>query len=117
MDQGTPQQHLAQTEQHIAEGVVHLARQWALIIELDRAGHDTEEARAILDSLMETQVLHEQDRELLLGLASQRASIRQEDAQRWARLWEIETHAIELLRHPAPDTFLGRQHSASVREP
>src|SRR5215471_18386455 len=120
MDQGALQQHLAQAERHIAQGVVHLARQRALIAELDRAGHDTEEARAILDTLMETQVLHEQDREHLLGLASQRGdrataerpktyrceSIGQEDAQRWTRLWEMEKHAIELLRHPAPDTFL-----------
>jgi len=117
MDQGTLQQHLAQTERHIAQGVVHLARQRALIAKLDRAGHETdetEEARAILDSLIETQVLHQQDRERLLGLASQRATIRQEDAQRWTRLCEMEMHAIELLRHPTPNTFLGRQHSASI---
>ena len=113
MDQAL-QQHLAQTKRHIARGEVHLARQRALIAKLDRAGHDTEEARAILDSLMETQVLHQQDREFLLGLASQRASIRQEDAQRWTRLWEMEKHAIELLKHSAPDIFLGRQHSASI---
>jgi hypothetical protein len=116
MDQAL-QQHLAQTERHIARGEVHLARQRALIAELDRAGHDTEEARAILDSLMETQVLHEQDRERLLGLASKRGNIRQEDAHRWARLWEMETHASRLLKHPAPDTFLGRQRGASVSVP
>src|SRR5215475_14165265 len=92
MDQAELQQHLAQTEQHIAQGVAHLARQRALIVELGRAGHDTEEARAILDSLMETQVLHEQGRDRLLVLLSQRTSIRQEDAQQWARLWEMETH-------------------------
>lgn len=122
MDQEALQQHLAQIERHIAQGVVHLARQRALIAELDRAGHDTGQARAILDTLMETQVLHEQDREHLLGLASQRedrataerpkiyraTNIRQEDAQRWTSLWEMEKRAIELLRHPAPDTFLGR---------
>jgi hypothetical protein len=131
VDQGALQQHLAQAERHIARGVVHLARQRELIAELDRAGHDTEEARAILDTLMETQVLHLHDRELLLGLVSQRedrataerpkiyrpASIRQENAQRWTRLWEMKRCAIELLRHPAPDTFLGRQHSASVLLP
>ena len=109
MDQVELQRHLAQTEQHIAQGVAHLARQRALIVELGRAGHDAEEARTILDTLMETQVLHEQDRERLLCLASQRTIVRQEDAQRWMRLWEMETRAIELLRHPAPDTFLGRR--------
>jgi hypothetical protein len=131
MDQGALQQHVAQAERHISRGVVHLAQQWALIAELDRAGHDTEEARAILDTLMETQVLHQQDRERLLRLISQgedrataewprihrSASIRQEDAQRWTRFWEIEKRAIELLRHPAPDTFLGRQRSASILLP
>ena len=131
MDQGVLQQHLAQAERHIAQGVVHLARQRVLITELHRAGHDTDEARAILDSLMETQVLHQQDRERLLRLASQRedrataerpkayqpASIRQEDAQRWTRLWEMEQQAIELLRHPPPDTFLGRKHIASIPLP
>jgi hypothetical protein len=126
MDQGTLQQHLAQAERHIARGVVHLARQRELIAELDRAGHDTEEARAILDTLMETQILHLQDRELLLGLLSQREDrataqgpktyrpTRQEDAQRWTRLWEMERCANKLLSYPAPDTFLGRQHSASI---
>jgi hypothetical protein len=112
MDRVELQQHLAETEQHIAQGVAHLARQRALIDELGHGGHDTEEARAILDTLMETQVLHEQDRERLHGLASQRTITRQEDAQRWMRLWEMETHAIELLKHPAPDTFLGRQRRA-----
>ena len=117
MDQGVLQQHLAQAERHIAQGVVHLARQRVLIAELHRAGHATDEARAILDSLMETQVLHEQDRERLLGLASKRGNIRQEDAHRWARLWEMEKQAIELLRHPPPDTFLGRKHIASIPLP
>jgi hypothetical protein len=131
MDQGALQHHLAQAERHIARGVVHLARQRELIAELDRAGHDTEEARAILDTLMETQVLHLQDRDFLLGLASQRehrataerpkiyrpTSIRHEDAQRWRCLWEMEERAVELLSHPAPDTFLGRQHSASILLP
>jgi len=116
MDQAL-QQHLAQTERHIARGKVHLARQRALIAALDRAEHDAEEARAILDSLMETQVLHEQDRERLLGLVSQRSSFRQEDEHRWTRLWEMETHASQLLRHPAPDTFLGRQRGASISLP
>lgn len=46
MDQ--EQQHLAQTERHIAQGVVHLARQLALIAELDSG--QTEDAQAILKS-------------------------------------------------------------------
>jgi hypothetical protein len=80
---------------------------------------------------MEAQVLHQQGRERLLGLAPQRehrataerlklyrpANIRREDAQRWARLCEMEKRAIELLKHPAPDTFLGRQQNASILLP
>jgi hypothetical protein len=119
MDQAALHRYLAQAERHIARGVVHLARQRALIDELGDAGQDTEEARTILDTLMQTQALHQQDRERLLDI-SQRpklyrpSSIRQEDAERWTRLWEMEQHAIELLRHPAPDTFLGRQRRASI---
>ena len=94
MDQWTLQQRLALAERHIARGAVHLAQQRALIAELDRAGHDIEEAQAILDSLMEAQVLHQQGCERLLRLAPQRehrataerpklyrpANIRREDA-------------------------------------
>src|SRR5215471_2286954 len=119
MDRRALLQRLAQAERHIAEGMVHLARQRALIAELTRAGHDSEEACVILDTLMETQLLHEQEREHLQRLASQPEhsataerpktyrpdSIRQEDAQRWARLWEMEQLATKLLRHPVPSTF------------
>jgi len=129
MDRWALLQHLAQAERHVAEGMVHLARQRALIAELTQAGHDSEEACAILDTLMETQLLHEQEREHLLRLASQPEhgataeqpktyrpdSIRQEDAQRWARLWEMEQRASKLLSHPAPSTFLGRQRGDSVQ--
>jgi hypothetical protein len=131
MDQGALRQNFAQAERHIARGLVHLARQRALIDELDRAGHDTKTAWAILDTLTETQTLHEQDRDHLLRLASQRddrataerhqvyrlADIRQEDAQRWTRLWEMEKRSIELLRYSVPDIFLGRQQSASILLP
>jgi len=128
MDRRALLQHLAQAERHIAEGMVHLARQRALIAELTRAGYDSEEACVILDTLIETQLLHEQEREHLLRLASQPEhsataeqpktyrpdSIQQEDAQRWASLWEMERRATKLLRHPAPSTFLGRQRGDSI---
>jgi hypothetical protein len=119
MDQNILRQYLVQTERHIARSMVHLARQRALFAELDRDGHDTGEARAILQTLTEALALHERDRERLLGLMSQRKgramqrltiyrSLRQEDDQRCTRLTEMERQAAELLRHPAPDTFLGR---------
>jgi hypothetical protein len=124
MDQNTLRQYLAQAERHIARSMVHLARQRALFAELDRDGHDTEEARAILKTLTEALALHERDRERLLGLMSQRKgratrltiyrAVRQEDDQRWRRLSEMERQAVELLRHPAPDTFLGRPLARST---
>jgi hypothetical protein len=49
MDRALLLQHLAQAERHVAEGEQHLLRQEELIAELDRDGHDTEEARVILD--------------------------------------------------------------------
>jgi len=40
MDRQTMLEHLAMAERHVAEGVIHLSRQRALIAELDRDGHD-----------------------------------------------------------------------------
>ena len=126
---------LAEVERHIARGVAHLARQAALIAQLDRDGHDTELARAIFDTLRETLVLHQQDRERMLaasrrvtsarencGIVAQPtiyrpADIRNEDAQRAARLTEMQTRAVDLLRYPAPDTFLGCQHQVVIPLP
>jgi hypothetical protein len=53
MDRALLLQHLAEAERHVAEGERHLAKQEALIAELSRGGHDTEEARRILDTLRE----------------------------------------------------------------
>jgi hypothetical protein len=128
MDRNALRRYLAQTERHIARGKVHLARQQAMIADLARGGHKTEEALAILHTLRQTQALHLQGRERLVGLAAQREhprvagqviyrSVRLEDAQRSARLREMEEKAIELLRHPVPDTFLGRQHNAFIPLP
>lgn len=47
-------------------GVVHLARQEALIAELEQDGHDAEAARAILATFRQTQALHQQDHERLV---------------------------------------------------
>jgi hypothetical protein len=66
MDRGVLLQHLAQAERHVAEGEQLLLRQEELIAELDRDGHDTEEARVILDTLRETQALHLQDRDRII---------------------------------------------------
>ncbi|SFH81178.1 hypothetical protein [Bradyrhizobium sp. Gha] len=61
------QQHLAMAERHVALGEDHLARQEALVAELDRDGHDTADALAILATMRETQRLHLQDRDRLLA--------------------------------------------------
>lgn len=66
MDQNIVRQHLVETERHIARGVVHLARQEALIAELEQDGHDAEAARAILATFRQTQALHQQDHERLV---------------------------------------------------
>ena len=49
MDRNILLQHLAQTERHIAEGEEHLAQQALLIEKLERHGHDSEDARALLN--------------------------------------------------------------------
>ncbi|MGY3530350.1 hypothetical protein [Bradyrhizobium sp. USDA 4452] len=67
MDRVILEQHLALAERHAAQGRQHVARQENLIAELDRDGHDTTEARKVLDTLRITQALHEQDVERILG--------------------------------------------------
>ncbi|WP_050405829.1 hypothetical protein [Bradyrhizobium embrapense] len=67
MDRVILEQYLALAERHAAQGRQHVARQENLIAELDRDGHDTTEARKVLDTLRITQALHEQDVERILG--------------------------------------------------
>ncbi|UFW46500.1 MULTISPECIES: hypothetical protein [Bradyrhizobium] len=66
MDRRILEEHLALARRHANMGAQHIARQEGLIAELDRDGHDTAEARKILNTLRETQRLHEQDVERLL---------------------------------------------------
>lgn len=54
-------QQLVEAERHIAQSEEHISTQEGLIAELDRDGHDTTEARAILDTLRQTQAVHRQD--------------------------------------------------------
>jgi hypothetical protein len=60
-------QHLALAERHVALGEAHLARQEALIARLDRDGHDTTDACAILTTMRHTQALHLEDRNRILA--------------------------------------------------
>ena len=61
------QQPLAMAERHVALGEHHLARQEALIAELDRDGHDTADALKLLATMRATQRLHRQERNRLLA--------------------------------------------------
>lgn len=58
--------HLAEAERHIVQGETHLARQFALIAELERRGHDTRCAQAVLTTMRKAQALYQQDRERIL---------------------------------------------------
>lgn len=60
------QQHLEIVERHVAQGKRQLARQEALIADLERAGHDLTDARKVLATMRDTQSLHEQDRDRIL---------------------------------------------------
>ncbi len=66
MQRAALQHDLAQAERHVARGGRHLARQEAIIAELDRDGHDTTEALKMLATMRATQALHEQDVRRLL---------------------------------------------------
>jgi hypothetical protein len=57
---------LYQAERHVASGERHIARQHDLIAELQRDGHDTTEAKALLKKFEELQTMHLNDRDRLL---------------------------------------------------
>jgi len=67
MDRATLREHLNQARRHAALGKHHLARQEALVAELDRNGHDTTAAMGVLATMRRTQELHELDIERLLS--------------------------------------------------
>ena len=66
MDRAMLHEHLAIAERHIADGLKLLAKQEALISELDRHQHDIEAALAVLATMRETQSLHFGDRDRIL---------------------------------------------------
>ena len=67
MDRTLVLEHLAQTERHVAQGVERLAKQEAIVTDLERDGHDTKWAEVLLATMRETHSLHLQDRERLLN--------------------------------------------------
>lgn len=58
-------EHLAMTERHVALGIGLIARQVAVVADLRRGGHDTEQAAELLQLLEETQMLHKDHRDRL----------------------------------------------------
>ena len=66
------ERHLAEAEKAVVDGRVRIASQVQIIADLKRGDHDTTAAEALLNTLMETQRLHEEHRHRLrrdLGLA------------------------------------------------
>jgi hypothetical protein len=59
------ERHLAESEKDVVEGRVHIANQIRIIEDLKAGGHDTTVAEALLNTLMETQRLHENYRDRL----------------------------------------------------
>lgn len=90
MDRAMMQRHLAQAEWRVAEAEAHLARQRALVRNLERDGHGARAARVFLRSLEETHALHLEDRDRI------RAQLgRAEKASRTPR-----SAAAEMMRAP-----------------
>ena len=60
------QQHLAQAERYAAEVKRLIARQEGLFANLAKDGHDTTDARKVLETLRDTQAIHDADVRRLL---------------------------------------------------
>jgi hypothetical protein len=67
MPQWRLMENLALADEHIALGAKHVARQREIIAELERDGHDTTKACALLAEFEELQAMHIADRDRLLG--------------------------------------------------
>ncbi len=67
MDRAVELAHLAEAEKRLALGEQHIARQERLVAELDRDGHDTKEAFALLTTFRKLQAQHVAHRDLILS--------------------------------------------------
>jgi hypothetical protein len=68
MDRAMLTDHLALAEKHVRLGQEHIAHQRELIVLLERHGHDTAGAKALLRQFEELQELHVADRDRLKRL-------------------------------------------------
>jgi len=66
MDRAMQLSHLEQAERHVAQGKRHITEQQDLIAELARHGHDTADARKLLDNFYASQMQHVQHRDRIL---------------------------------------------------
>jgi hypothetical protein len=62
MDRAMQLRHLEEAERHVAQGERHIAEQEERIADLARHGHDTTEARRLLNNFYASQVQHNRDR-------------------------------------------------------
>jgi len=65
MDRAMILDHLALAREHVALGEKHIARQFEIIAELNRDGHDTVAARELLLQFEESQEEHVKHRDRL----------------------------------------------------
>lgn len=61
MDRRLKLAYLARARHHVAQGEEHIARQTALVAELERDGHDPNEARRLLARFIVMQAMHIDD--------------------------------------------------------
>jgi hypothetical protein len=66
LDPDILKQHLAQTEEHIQLGHLHIAHQRELIAELERDHHDSTSAKSLLDLFEQLRTTHEAIRDRLV---------------------------------------------------
>jgi hypothetical protein len=65
MDKQLVEQHLKMAKQHVAQGRRHIARQKQIIVKLRRGQHDTSQARQLLSTFEELQLMHIAERNRL----------------------------------------------------
>src|SRR5262249_28746901 len=68
MDQRQTREHLETAKQHVAAGKKHIAKQREIIAELERDKHPTKLAISLLNTMLETQIMHEADYDRLAKL-------------------------------------------------
>jgi len=66
MNEDLLRQHLEMADRQIAEGNKRIAKQKAIIAELKRDGHDIRKAEGLLQTLLDSQALHETHRRTIL---------------------------------------------------